>query len=301
MNNFFSGKSVLVTGGAGFIGSHLCQELIKQGARVTVLDNLSTGKLENLALIKNDLLFLQGSITDYAMCLKATNNVSVVFHAAAFISVPASLKNPLSCYETNVTGTTNLLEACRVQNVDRFVFSSSSAVYGNNEGICHEQTPCAPTSPYGFSKLLGEQYCRHYSAVFGLNTVSLRYFNVYGERQNPHGAYAAVVAKFRHHIQHNLPVTIFGDGTQTRDFIPVEKVVQANLNLAQLPPSLMKGDPYNVATGTSTSLLDLFSLLKRELHQSTSSLQFESARPGDITHSSAACDRYRNILKTLAQ
>jgi nucleoside-diphosphate-sugar epimerase len=299
MNAFFSNKRILVTGGAGFIGSHLCHHLVQQGALVTVLDNLSTGTLDNVATIKDKITFMQGSITDYDTCLQATKNTSLVFHMAAFISVPQSLEDPLACYEVNVTGTANLLEACRQNKVERFVFSSSSAVYGNVEGICTEQTSCSPTSPYGFSKLIGEHYCRYYAQHSNVRTLCLRYFNVYGKRQNPKGAYAAVVAKFRHQLQHNLPVTIFGDGMQTRDFIAVEKVVEANAMLAQLPASAMTGDPYNVATGSSISLLDLFSLLQKEHPHSTSSLQLESARSGDIRHSVASCTKYTDALKGL--
>jgi UDP-glucose 4-epimerase len=289
MSSFFNKKQALVTGGAGFIGSHLCRKLVEAGAQITVLDNLSTGSLNNLASIEDKITFIEGSVTDYATCLKATGGVAIVFHLAAFISVPQSFKDPLGCYETNITGTANLLEASRHHGVEHLLLSSSSAVYGTTEGVCDEETPCNPTSPYGFSKLMAEEYCRHYSSLFGLKTSCLRYFNVFGEGQSPQGDYAAVLAKFRHQLKNNLPMTIFGDGSQTRDFIPVEQVVEANMALAQLPGH---GEAYNVASGASISLKELVQRLREEYPLSTSTLEFKSPREGDIKHSSASIARY---------
>lgn len=296
---FFNQKKVLVTGGAGFIGSHLCHRLVELGAKVTVLDNLSTGSRDNLATVKNEITLIEGSITDYQTCLDATREKDLVFHLAAFVSVPASVEKPLACHEVNITGTANLLEACRANKIGRFVFSSSSAVYGNHEGVCDEKTPCQPTSPYGLSKWVGELYCRQYAQGYGVGTVCLRYFNVYGQRQSPQGAYAAVVAKFAHQLKNDLPVTIFGDGSQTRDFIPVAKVVEANLSLAQLPPAAMTGEAYNIATGTSTSLLELYRTLKTDHPGTTSTLEFRPARPGDIGHSAASVAKYHTAIKQI--
>jgi nucleoside-diphosphate-sugar epimerase len=289
MRRFFNKKPVLVTGGAGFIGSHLCRKLVEAGAQITVLDNLSTGSLSNLASIENKITFIEGSVTDYAACLRATEGAALVFHLAAFISVPQSFEDPLGCYETNITGTANLLEASRHQRVEHLLLSSSSAVYGTVEGVCDEQTPCNPTSPYGFSKLMAEEHCRHYSGLFDLKTSCLRYFNVFGEDQSPQGEYAAVLAKFRHQLKNSLPMTIFGDGSQTRDFIPVERVVEANMVLAQHQGN---GEAYNIASGASISLKELVQRLRQEYPLSTSTLEFKPPREGDIKHSSASIARY---------
>jgi UDP-glucose 4-epimerase len=296
MKLFFKDLPVLVTGGAGFIGSHIVEKLVELGARVTVLDNLSTGSLDNLSAVLPHITFIKGSITDKTVCLEATRGISTVFHLAAFISVPDSLEHPLECYTVNVEGTLNLLEACRCNSVERFIFSSSAAVYGSRACVCSEETPPHPESPYGTSKLIGEFLCQQYARNYGLQTVCLRYFNVFGERQNPHGAYAAVVAKFKYQMQHNLPITIFGDGQQTRDFIPVGQVAQANLILAMLEQDYMKGDVFNIGTGKSITLLELIDLLKTDFPSYNQSIHFEPERQGDIKYSQADCQKYLSIL-----
>jgi nucleoside-diphosphate-sugar epimerase len=212
LKNYYHNTPVLVTGGCGFIGSHLVEKLVELGARVTILDNLSSGSLENIKNVQDSVTIIQKDIADFDACLESTRDQSVVFHLAAFISVPQSIKEPDVCHRTNVDGTFNMLEAARRNGVDSFVFSSSAAVYGPHEGICSENTPIAPTSPYGFSKYIGEQYCHQYKTNFNISTAALRYFNVWGERQNPNGAYAAAVAKFTQHMKENTPITIFGDG-----------------------------------------------------------------------------------------
>lgn len=296
MRRFFRDLPVLVTGGAGFIGSHLVEELVRHQARVTVLDNLSTGSLENLASVVHHLRLITESITDKDACLEATRNVQVVFHLAASVSVADSLENSFECYHTNVEGTLNMLESCRLNNVERFIFSSSAAVYGSSSSLCSEGTPTRPESPYGSSKLIGEFLCQHYAHTYGLHTVCLRYFNVFGARQNPCGSYAAAVATFRHQISHNLPITIFGDGLQTRDFIPVSQVVQANLTLAMLEQCTMQGDLYNIGTGKSITLLELIDSLKENFPSYRQPIQFKPAREGDIRHSRADCQKYLKIL-----
>lgn len=296
LTDSYNNVSVLVTGGCGFIGSHLAQSLVAQGAQVTILDDYSTGFARNISDIKDNITFIQGSICDMQTCLKAAQGKQIVFHLAAYISVPGSMTDPALCQSINVIGTMNMLEACRLAGVQRFVLSSSAAVYGPQAGVCVETMACAPTSPYGYSKWIGELLCQQYTRCFGLKTICLRYFNVYGPRQNPEGAYAGAVAKFTYNMQHNLPIMLFGDGTQTRDFIDVKQVAQANMQLALLEPELMTGQAYNIATGNSISLLDLIAQLKKEHPDYTQEIIFVGARPGDIAHSSADCSAYQALL-----
>lgn len=296
MNQFYYGTRILITGGCGFIGSHIAETLVARGAHVTILDNLSTGSLDNIASFHDDITFINGSITDFYTCMHATQNQDIIFHCAAFISVPASVERPRECHDVNVTGIINMLEAARQNDVSRFIFSSSAAVYGTREGVCSETDPCAPTSPYGLSKQMGELYCAHYAVYYGLGTVCLRYFNVYGPRQNPNGAYAAAVAKFRNCMEHDESITIFGDGMQTRDFIPVREVVNANLTAGMSEPSTMRGDIYNVATGISVTLLELVDTLREKFPTYSKEIQFAPERAGDIKHSSAHVAKLQGLL-----
>lgn len=295
---WYNGIKVLVTGGCGFIGSHLSQKLVELGAQVTILDDLSTGSLENIAPIIDKITLITNSVTDYQACVEATKNVAIVFHLAAFISVPQSFENPTACYTTNINGTQTLLEAARVNGVERVVFSSSAAVYGKHEGLCTESMSCHPESPYGYSKLIGELLCAQYTKNFGLSTVCLRYFNVYGERQKPHGSYAAVRAAFAHRMRHNLPITIFGDGQQTRDFVPVQTIVDANLTLGMLAKTAMDDTVFNIGTGTSITLLQLIDTLRQEYPTYTAAITFAPARTGDVRSSEADCRKYQQLHKT---
>lgn len=295
MKLFYKDLPVLVTGGAGFIGSHITEKLVALGAKVTVIDNLSSGNLQNLENILYKINFINKNIEDFEACLQVTKGQAVIFHLAAFISVPDSIKNPILCHKTNVDGTFNILEAARLNNVERLVLSSSAAVYGNREGICKENMLCDPQSPYGTSKRIGELLFKQYADNFGLKTVVLRYFNVFGNRQNPNGAYAAVVAKFTDLMKKDLPVTIFGDGLQTRDFIPVETVVEANLILAMLKDIQMNGQIFNVATGKSINLFELIDTLKKDFPQYDKEIIFKPTRPGDIKHSIADTTKYLNL------
>ncbi len=254
-DRFYKDKKVLVTGGAGFIGSHLCDALVALGATVRILDNLSTGNLDNIQHIKHDIEFIQGSICNMHDCLKATQDIDIVFHLAAEISVAGSHNEPYPALNTNIHGTYALLEACRSQGVKMVVFASSAAVYGNHEGVCSESLVPAPVSTYGYAKLIGEQLCQLYSKNYNLKTVSLRFFNVYGTRQNPKGGDGGVLAVFNEKLKDNKPITIFGDGHQTRDFVPVQKVVQAVLAAGMFNAVLANGQPFNVGTGTSVTLL----------------------------------------------
>ncbi len=297
MNTFYANKKVLVTGGCGFIGSHICEKLVELGAQVTILDDLSSGFEKNIQTFKHNVTFFHGTITDKAVCTELTKNKDIIFHLAALVSVPESIEHPQICHETNVNGIATLLEAARINNVSRFVFSSSSAVYGNHEGACSESTPCNPTSPYGFSKRIGELLCQQYAKSFGLHAVSLRYFNVWGPRQNPNGAYAAVIAKFSDLMADNKPLTIFGDGKQTRDFVPVAKVVEANLVLGMLADQKnVRGQIFNVATGKSINLFELIETLKKDFPSYSAAIQFAPARPGDIHDSSADCGKFMEVV-----
>jgi len=296
ISSFYNQLPVLVTGGCGFIGSHLVKLLVCFGAHVTVIDDLSTGLLENLASVQDNITFVRGSVTDFATCMQHTAGKKVVFHLAAFISVPGSMRDPHACHQTNIIGTLNMLEAARLNGVKRFVFSSSAAVYGAYEGTCHEQLPCTPTSAYGWSKYYGELLCAEYHTLHQLSTVALRYFNVYGAGQRADSPYAAVRATFTQKMKDNQPITIFGDGLQTRDFVCVDEVVQTNLLVGALSDEALPSfESFNVGTGQATTILQLVQDLKNTFPEFNQSVKFAPARPGDVRHSLANCSKLRTI------
>ncbi len=272
---------VLITGGCGFIGSHMAQELVKQGALVTILDNLSTGSLENIAPIKDAITLIEDDITNERACMYATKNQQITLHTAAITSV--SQTDLELCMRTNVEGTRNLLHAAHHNKVQRFIFSSSAAVYGNNTGACSEHQPCAPTSFYGQSKYAAEQLCQEYAVKHNLITTSLRYFNVYGPRQ-PIGALWSTI---RHCMHNNLPIPLNGHSHKTRDFVPVETVVQATLVCALQKPEKVKGEIFNIGTGTSTSLVGLINQMKQEFPSFNAGICWSPEREGDIEYSCA--------------
>lgn len=277
--------NVLITGGAGFIGSHLAARL-QGGHAVRVLDDLSTGRRENLAGLRVELI--EGSITDRAAVSRAVRDVEVVFHLAAMVSVPESMQRPDACVERNVTGLLNVLTAATKAKVRRLCFSSSAAVYGERpESPKREDLAPDPRSPYAITKLDGEYYCRLWSATTPLETVSLRYFNVFGPRQDPKSAYAAAVPIFLRQALASEPLTIFGDGGQTRDFISVHDVVAANLFAATKPG--MAG-VYNVGYGGEMTVLDLAQRIIRATG-SRSVIQHAPTRAGDVRHSRADITR----------
>lgn len=283
-------KNILITGGLGFIGSHITNKLIENN-EITIIDNLSTGKLdylnnpnhENLTLIKKDLNSL-----DLTANLK---NIDYVFHLAAMASVPLSVKNPISCHMENVTTTVNLLNACVENNIKKIVFSSSSAVYGNNTNmpLKENETP-SPTSPYAASKASCELYLKSFYESYGLNYTALRYFNVFGPKQDKNSPYAAVIPNFINAILENKQPVIYGDGEQTRDFVYVGDVANANINAVQ---SDFNGI-VNVASGKRITINQLYSIVKKTLNTNTE-VEYLEERPGDIKHSHADISNLKNI------
>ena len=273
----------LVTGGAGFIGSHLVEGLLERGIRVTVLDNLSTGRLENLP--KGSVRFVEGSILDEAVLTDAVEGASAVFHLAASVSVPASVENPLESLRANAHGTAMTLEAARKAGVRRFVYSSSSAVYGERPAMPKREDYLPdPISPYAAGKLAGEEFVRAYAACFGMECVSLRYFNVFGPRQRADSPYAAVIPIFLARIREGKPLQVFGDGEQTRDFTFVTDVVRANL--CCLDAERVNGGAYNIACGEQVSLNQLIEEMKRIVGQEVP-VEYLPPRAGDVKHSVA--------------
>ena len=280
-------QKALVTGGAGFIGSTLVRELVKRGVFVRVLDNVSSGNLTNLEGLGKKLEFVEGDIRNAVACRNACRGVEAVFHMAALVSVPQSVADPILSESINSGGTLNLLIAARDCQVKRFVFSSSSAVYGDTEQIpTPETTPTFPTSPYGIQKLMGEHYARTFFQLYGLETVTLRYFNVYGPGQNPASAYAAVIPKFLTRHFSGQTSVIFGDGEQTRDFCHVNDVVQANILAAETSMPEAIGSVFNVACGNRISVNELI-LKMRESLGAELSTDYQAERAGDIKHSGA--------------
>jgi nucleoside-diphosphate-sugar epimerase len=298
---------VLVTGGAGFIGSHLVEALLRRGGKVRILDNLSTGKAENLEeatslpltpkgnqpgdprySLGEQAEFIKADISDFDTCRRACRGVSCVFHLAALGSVQRSVEDPLLSHRVNATGTLNMLQAASQERVKRFLYASSSSVYGNispdpeDSRPKEESLPPHPESPYAATKLFGEIYCRVFANLYNLETISLRYFNVFGPRQDPQSIYAAVIPRFLQALSQGDPPVIYGDGQQSRDFTYVENVVQANL-LAMEKPGI-SGRVFNVACGRRVGILELLKFLQgivgREIPP-----RFGPARTGEVRHS----------------
>ncbi len=288
------GDLYLVTGGAGFIGSHLVDELLERGHRVRVLDNFATGRRENLAHVRDDVELFEGDIQSYERVHNAARGVDFVIHEAALPSVPRSVQDPLTTHQVNTTGTLNVLLAARDESVKRVVIASSSSVYGANPALPkREDMLLLPISPYGVSKLAAERYCMAFSKVYDLETVALRYFNVFGPRQNPNSQYSAVVPKFIDIASRDERPVIYGDGRQTRDFTYVLNVVQATLSAATAKGA--SGRAMNVACGSQHSLLDLVDTIGRVLGR-TVACDMEAARIGDITDSYADIGLARKLL-----
>lgn len=278
----------LVTGGAGFIGSNLCEALLDMGYRVRCLDNLSTGKKENIELFINNpnYEFIKGDIVDFDTCLKACEGVDYVLHQAAWGSVPRSLELPLFYCQNNINGTLNMLEAARVCGVKKFVYASSSSVYGDEPNLPKKEgIEGNLLSPYALTKRCDEEWAKQYYLHYGLDTYGLRYFNVFGRRQDPNGAYAAVIPKFIKQLLNGEQPVINGDGKQSRDFTYIENVIEANLK-ACLSPHEAAGLSYNIAYGGREYLLDIFNFLCNALEKDVKP-KFGPDRIGDIKHSNA--------------
>ncbi|MDO9518785.1 MAG: SDR family oxidoreductase [Pseudohongiella sp.] len=282
----------LVTGGAGFIGSHIAAYLCSQGADVRVLDNLSTGKRRNLDGLP--VTFIHGDIRDPGCVAGAVEGVDTVFHQAALCSVARSMADPAATHDVNVTGTLTVLDAARNAQVRRFVMASSSSVYGDTEEFpTHEEMKTNPLSPYAVSKLICEFYCQLYWKAYRLDTVALRYFNVFGPRQDPDSEYSAVIPRFVQAMVHGVSPHIYGDGSQSRDFTFVNDVVQANI--AAATSAYAPGQVMNIACGNRRSLLDLISNLE-SIMQCRSRPVFETARKGDVKHSQASIEKAQSLI-----
>src|SRR2546421_2973328 len=252
----------LVTGGAGFIGSHLASALSEQGARVRVIDDLSTGSEENLREIAGDIEFIKASITDTSALARALDDVELIFHEAAIPSVPRSVENPAETHEASVNGTFSVLLAAKEKNVRRVVYAASSSAYGDQpESPKHERMRPDPLSPYAVAKLVGEYYCQAFTRAYGLETVALRYFNVFGPRQDPRSQYSGVISRFILALQTGERPVIYGDGKQTRDFTYISNVVDANLRAAEAREA--SGKVFNIANGESVSINGVLETLKK--------------------------------------
>lgn len=287
----------LVTGGAGFIGSNLCEAILRMGCRVRCLDDLSTGKKANVDLFLDNprYEFVQGDVKDLDTCMAACSGVDYVLHEAAWGSVPRSLEMPLFYSLNNIQGTLNMLEAAHRNGVKTFVYASSSSVYGDEPNLPKtEGAEGNLLSPYAVTKRCDEEWAKQYSRHYGLKTIGLRYFNVFGKRQDPEGAYAAVIPKFIRMLLHGEQPVIHGDGRQSRDFTYVENVVEANLK-ACLAPDEASGVAFNIAYGGREYLIDIYNALLKALGKDTPPV-FGPERPGDIKHSNADISKAQRLL-----
>lgn len=287
----------LVTGGAGFIGSNLCEAILNMGYRVRCLDNLSTGKIENVELFSgnSDYEFIKGDITNLDTCMKACEGVTYVLNQAAWGSVPRSIEMPLYYEEVNIRGTLNMMEAARQKGVRKFVYASSSSVYGDHPVLPKvEGQEGNLLSPYALTKRVDEEYGKLYTKLYGLDTYGLRYFNVFGRRQDPNGAYAAVIPKFIKQLLNDERPTINGDGKQSRDFTYIENVIEANLK-ACLASHEAAGQAFNIAYGGREYLIDIYYTLTQTLGKKIEPI-FGPDRAGDIKHSNADISKAKKLL-----
>ena len=277
-------ETVLVTGGAGFIGSNLADELIRLGAKVKILDNFVTGFQENLNEISGNFDFVEGDINDDEALRKAVENVDIIFHEAALPSVPRSIENPLETHQACVSGTLNVLLKAKEANVRRVVYAASSSAYGDQPTLPKIETMLPdPLSPYAAAKLMGEYYCQVFSRVYHLETICLRYFNVFGPRQNPSSMYSGVISRFIDALMKNQTPVIYGDGEQSRDFTFVANVVDANIKAAQTDRGI--GEVMNAANGERITLNELLEVLKKLTGKTDVIAEYKAERAGDVKHS----------------
>jgi UDP-glucose 4-epimerase len=290
-------SSRLVTGGAGFIGSHVVERLLKDGHRVRILDNFSSGRRENLDVAKgagDTLEVIEGDLRDLAAVERAVRGVDVIYHQAAMRSVPRSIDDPLGANDNNVNGTLHVLEAARRHGVKRVVYASSSSVYGDNPELPkREDQAVSPISPYAVSKAAGEQYARVWTKLYGVETVGLRYFNVFGPRQDPKSEYAAVLPRFILWGLRGEPLEVHGDGTQSRDFTYIDNVVEANILAGQAPDA--SGEAFNVGCGERTSLLDVIAMLEAIVGR-TLERRHTPGRGGDVPHTMADVSKAKRLM-----
>lgn len=290
------GMRYLVTGGAGFIGSHLIERLVRDGAEVTVLDDLSTGEREHLRAVRDRIRFIRGNVARLEACRRAMHGVDYVLHHAAVTSVPRSTRNPVASHQSNVTGTLNILMAAQEAHVRRVVFAGSTAAYGDAAELPnHEALLPRPLSAYAASKVAGEAYCQAFWRTHGLETVVLRYFNIFGPRQNLESQYGAVVPLFIAAALRGDPPVIFGDGGQTRDFTFVTNVVEANLLACHAPADQAAGAVFNIGCGSATSIRELWQRIADLVGVEVEPLH-DAARAGDVRHSLASINRAREQL-----
>jgi len=288
------GSFSLVTGGAGFIGSHLAQALVEAGNKVRILDNFSTGKEENISHLLDDIEVVRGDLRDLDTVRKAVKGVEFVFHEGALPSVQKSVGDPLTTNHVNITGTLHVLMAARDEGVQRVIYAASSSAYGDSPTLPKTETMTAkPLSPYAVQKYAGEHYCRVFYDLYGLETVSLRYFNVFGPRQDPTSQYAAVIPRFITALAKGEPPTVYGDGEQTRDFTYIDNVVEANLRAARAGGAA--GEVINIASGAQYSLNDVLRLLRGILRTDIEAV-YTDPRPGDVRHSLADISKARSLL-----
>jgi nucleoside-diphosphate-sugar epimerase len=286
----------LVTGGAGFIGSHLVEHLVEEGHEVVVLDNFSTGRRENIAPFLDRIRLVEGSVIDEDVCATAVEGVDFVLHQAAVPSVPRSVRDPVTTHDTNVTGTLRMLIAARDAGIRRFVYAASSSAYGDTPVLPkREDMASNALSPYAASKLAGEQYCRTFFNTYHLESVCLRYFNIFGPRQDPTSQYAAVVPKFITAALHGESPTIFGDGEQTRDLTYVRNAVAANVAACTAPTEAVAGEVFNVGCGEGVSIKELWHRIQ-EMTDTTTEACYEEARPGEVRDSLASLEKSQRRL-----
>lgn len=304
MKRLIQAKTVLITGGAGFIGSNLCARLLDQDNKVICLDNLSTGNERNLLSFEKvkNFKFIKGDICDVETCRLATHGVDIILHQAALGSVPRSVQFPLATHTNNATGTLNILDAARLNGVKRVVYASSSSVYGDAPELPKKEDKTGlPLSPYAASKAVGEMYAKVFGQLYGLETVGLRYFNVFGRNQDPDGAYAAAIPRFIKAMVYGAPVTVHGDGQQSRDFTYIENVIQANQLAAVTENPDALNTAYNIAYGEQYTIEYLVSQLAELLQKHTPNLPKAkitsiAERPGDIKHSLADISKAQELL-----